>query len=291
MYRRLLAPLRVLSLLILCSLMPACDRVELAYRNLDVIIPWTMSDYLDMNARQKTWFKERLGTHLRWHCTTQLPGFLAWLDQIRQMVASDQVNDQQLQARILEAKQSIDEVTEAVTPSAVELLRGLDDEQVREMRQTFAKDVRERKVKYVNTPLDEQISDRAERMEKRLTPWLGELTPEQEVRIQAWSQSLGALNRLSLENRARWQTALSAALEQRQSPDFAQQIQRLLNDRQSLWTPQYRQANAQAEQAARSLLVDLMQISTPTQRQYFEEKIADVRKDFSELKCLKVAKS
>lgn len=291
MNHRLLAPLRALSLLIFITLMPACDRVELAYRNLDLIIPWTLSDYLDMNARQKTWFKERLGAHLRWHCTTQLPGYLAWLDRVQQMVVSNQVNDQQLQARTQEAKQAINNVAAAVTPSAVELLRGLDDEQVREMRRAFAKDVRMRQVKYVNTPLDEQISDRAERMEKRLTPWFGELTPEQRLRVQAWSQSLGAFNRLGLDNRVRWQAQLNAALEQRQSPGFAQQIQRLFTDRQSLWTPEYRQANAQAEQAVRSLLVDLMQGSTPAQRRYLQERIIDVRKDFSDLKCLKVAKS
>jgi hypothetical protein len=28
----------------------ACSRMGLAYRNLDVIIPWTLSDFLDMNG-------------------------------------------------------------------------------------------------------------------------------------------------------------------------------------------------------------------------------------------------
>ena len=207
------------------------------------------------------------------------------------MVASNQVNDQQLQARTEEAKHAINEVAAAVTPSAVELLRGLDDEQVREMRQAFAKDVRKREERYVSTPQDQQVNNRAERMEKRLTPWFGELTPEQRLRILAWSHSLGTLNRLSLDNRIRWQAQMSTALEQRKSPGFAQQIQRLLTDRQSLWTPEFRQANAHAEQAARSLLVDVMQRSTPAQRQHLQEKLADVRKDFSELKCLKVANS
>ena len=56
----------------------ACSRMGLAYRNLDVIIPWTLSDYLDMNGEQKGWLDERLKEHLSWHCTTQLPGYLDW---------------------------------------------------------------------------------------------------------------------------------------------------------------------------------------------------------------------
>ncbi len=52
----------------------ACSRMGLAYRNLDVIIPWTLSDYLDMNGEQKDWLNERLKEHLSWHCTTQYAG-------------------------------------------------------------------------------------------------------------------------------------------------------------------------------------------------------------------------
>mgnify|MGYP006205797091 CR=1 FL=1 len=63
----------------------ACSRVGLAYRNLDVIIPWTLSDYLDMNAGQKRWFNDTLQQHLAWHCTTQLPGYLDWLDRQRHL--------------------------------------------------------------------------------------------------------------------------------------------------------------------------------------------------------------
>ncbi len=32
----------------------ACSRIGLAYRNLDLIIPWTLNDYLDIRGAQKT---------------------------------------------------------------------------------------------------------------------------------------------------------------------------------------------------------------------------------------------
>ena len=53
---------RIAILLILTLALGACSRVGLAYRNLDVIIPWTLSDYLDMNGEQKGWFNERRAT-------------------------------------------------------------------------------------------------------------------------------------------------------------------------------------------------------------------------------------
>ncbi|WP_223462115.1 MULTISPECIES: DUF6279 family lipoprotein [unclassified Pseudomonas] len=268
----------------------ACSRVGLAYRNLDVIIPWTLSDYLDMNGEQKSWLNERLKEHLSWHCTTQLPGYLDWLDRLQTMIATNQVTDAALQARAREAEQAIAEIAREITPSAIELLQGLDDKQVAEMNQAFARDQRKRQEEYLKPSLDQQIKERGARMEKRLNDWLGPLSTAQQQRVATWSSALGEQNTQWLANRVHWQKQFSAAVAQRQSPQFPQRIETLLVNRESLWTPAYRQAFANTEAQARSLFVDLMAESTPNQRARLLKKIEGVRKDFSDLKCLKTAK-
>ncbi|AUG39764.1 hypothetical protein CXP47_07655 [Pseudomonas chlororaphis] len=283
--------LQHLTLLLLLSLvLTSCNRVGLAYRNLDVIIPWTLNDYLEMNREQKIWFNERLKEHLSWHCGTQLPGYLDYLDRLQQMVERNQVNDAELQEFTREAKQAIAQTAHAIAPSAIELLRGLDDQQVAEMKAAFAKDMRQRRSKYLKSPLEQQIRLRAERMDKRLTTWLGPLTPEQTQRVADWSTSLGEQNQLWLANRANWQAQFSAALEQRQNSDFDKRIERLLVDRESFWTPAYRQAYANSEQASRNLLVDVMAQSTPTQRKHLRNKLQNVRNEFEALKCMRTAR-
>jgi hypothetical protein len=277
-------------LLILSLVLGGCNRVGLAYRNLDVIIPWTLNDYLDMNAEQKGWFNERLKEHLSWHCSTQLPGYLDWLDRLQQMVETNQVTDAALQTRMLEAKQAIAQTAREITPSAIELLRGLDDQQVKEMNEAFTKDQRKRQEAYLKPTLEQQIQQRSARMDKRLNAWLGPLNASQQQRVVAWSTSLGDQNQQWIANRAHWQKQFSAAVEQRQSSEFPKRIEQLLVERESLWTPAYRQAYSQTEQAARGLLVDLMAESTPEQRQVLLKKIDGVRSDFTALKCLKVAR-
>ena len=268
----------------------ACSRVGLAYRNLDVIIPWTLSDYLDMNGEQKSWLDERLKEHLSWHCTTQLPGYLDWLDRLQTMIATNQVTDAALQARAQEAEQAIAETAREITPSAIELLQGLDDKQVAEMNDAFAMDRRKRQAEYLKPTLDQQIKERSARMEKRLNDWLGPLNNTQQQRVTTWSRALGDQNTQWLANRVHWQKQFSAAVAQRQSPQFPQRIETLLINRESLWTPAYRKAFANTEAQARSLFVDLMAASTPSQRERLLKKIEGVRKDFSDLKCLKAAK-
>ncbi|MCD5991863.1 hypothetical protein KDX30_28640 [Pseudomonas sp. CDFA 553] len=280
-----------ISLLMAVFILGGCTRVGLAYRNLDIIIPWSLSDYLEMNSAQKDWFDERLKEHLSWHCTTQLPGYLGWLDRLQRMVETNQVTADELQARTDEAKLAIGQISRQITPSAVELLAQLDDKQVQEMQNAFAKDQRKRENEYLKEPLPQQISDRAERMEKRLTPWMGNLNAAQLQRIQSWSQSLGEQNRAWLDNRASWQKRFVATVQDRKAPDFPSKIAKLLQDRETFWTPEYREAYDRTEQAAISLLVDLMAQSTPEQRQRLLSKIADTRKDFTDLSCLKAAQA
>jgi len=286
----MLRRIKLLVVLLTLSLVLAgCNRVGLAYRNLDVIIPWTLNDYLDMNAGQKSWFNDTLKEHLAWHCTTQLPGYLDWLDRLQQMVDNNQITDAALQARTTEAKQAIAEVAREITPSAIQLLQGLDDQQVKDMGDALAKDLRKRQDEYLKPPLAQQIKERAERMSKRLVAWMGPLSPSQQNRVTAWSIALGEQNQEWIGNRAHWQAQFIDALQQRHSADFPQKIQQLLVDRESLWTPQYRTAYAQTEAAARGLIIDLMAESTAQQRQILTQKIGKVRSDFQALKCLKAA--
>ena len=279
-----------ISLWLSMTLLAGCSQIGLTYRHLDFIIPWSLNDYLDMNASQKDWLDERLKEHLSWHCTTQIPGYLDWLDRLQGMVENNQVNQEQLKARTAEARQAIATLSKEITPSAVELLRQLDDQQVAEMEAAFAKDLRKHEDEYVDQPLDKQISERAQRMEKRLTPWMGKLNAAQQARVMQWSTSLGEQNRLWIDNRAHWQSLLLAAVKQRKAGDFDQKIARLLQDRQTFWTPEYRATYDHTEQAAISLIADLMAQSTADQRQKLLAKIADVRKDFTDLSCYKSIK-
>ncbi len=163
----------------------ACSRIGLAYRNLDLIIPWTLNDYLDIRGAQKDWFNERLKDHLTWHCTTQLPGYLDWLDRLKTMVQTDQVTDEALQQRTQEAEAAIAETAREITPSAIELLQGLNDDQVDDMDAAFVKDQRKRQQQYLKPTLQEQIQERSDRMVKRLDDRLGPLTDAQRQRVMA----------------------------------------------------------------------------------------------------------
>ncbi len=70
-----------------------------------------------------------------------MPGYLDWLDRLQQMVDENQVTDSALKTRTAEAEQAIADVAREITPSAIELLQGLNDQQVKEMNDALAKDL------------------------------------------------------------------------------------------------------------------------------------------------------
>ncbi len=276
----LVAALGVLLLLV------SCTRVGLVYRNLDVLVPWSVNEYLSMTTEQEQTFKTRLQEHLAWHCKTQLPAYLEWLNEINREVETGQVTEANLRARLEEAKGAIEEIAKEITPSTVQLLRKLTDAQVQELYASLDKDMRQRREKLQDESWEDRLEERTERMEKRLGNWLGRLSPAQRQRVSEWAQTLGDQNGLWLDNRARWQAEFRDALAQRQADGFPARIARLLQRREELWSEQYRQTFARNEQAAIRLLVDVMALADDKQRTRLLNRLDGMHTDFASLACL-----
>ncbi|HAQ86012.1 MAG TPA: hypothetical protein DCR78_06185, partial [Pseudomonas sp.] len=83
----------ILILLACAVVLTGCSRMNLAYRNLDLLIPWSLNDYLDMNRDQQTRFREQLREHISWHCRTQLPGYLDLIEQLQAQVRQGSLDE------------------------------------------------------------------------------------------------------------------------------------------------------------------------------------------------------
>jgi len=123
-------------------------------------------------------------------------------------------------------------------------------------------------------------------MGKRIEQWTGTLDAAQQQRILAWAHALGGQNRLWLDNRQRWQAALIAALAERHQAGFEQRIARLLQERESMGTDDYRTTLARNEAATISLVSDLYALSDAEQRRHLDNRLQRLRQDLGSLDCL-----
>lgn len=274
----------LLLLLVLTLLLAACSRVDLAYRNLDWLIPWKLNDYVPLNSEQSAWLEPRLQAHLTWHCSVELPRYLDWLQRSQQALNA---GDAQLMAsQVADFEQAMQRIAVEITPSAVELLRGLSPYQVEQLFTALDEQNAELREEFLQPPLAQQINQRAERMEKRLQPWFGRLDAEQRQRVQDWAQGLGGQNQVWFDNRLAWQQALREALYVRRGDDFATRISALLQQRERFYTQAYRASYAANRQAMAELIVDLVNQADTRQLQRASQRLDDLHADLAAQQCM-----
>lgn len=268
-------------LLSLGLLLSACSKTGMAYRNLDWLVSWRVNQYLDLDSQQKAWFKPRLQEHLAWHCSSELPRYVDWLQRTEQLARTPKPDAGQLEAQMGEAEQAFNAIVEQTTPTTVVLLADLRPEQVERLYARMEKDNREDRQKFLEPPLETQIRERAERLEKRLKPWLGSLNEAQQAHVAHWASERRDQNRVWMENRARWQAEFRRVLDDRNSPDFAQRMSDVLENRRGGHDEQTALAYEQSRQAMAALLSDLLAAADDSQRDQVNLRLASIRSDLA----------
>jgi hypothetical protein len=275
----------LLLLLCLSLLISACSRAGLAYRNLDWLVPWRLNDYLNLDSQQQAWLKPRLQTHLQWHCSAELPRYIDWLQTTESILAQPQPDSAQLLEQFAQFDAALNRISVEITPTAIELLQGLSEQQVRELYAAMDEDNLEDRQDFLDPPLATQISERQTRMQERLRPWLGRLNAAQTEHIATWANSLGEQNRLWLENRQLWQAELRKVVAERDSADFAERLTPLLQQRESFYSDEYRASYGRSRQALATLFSQLLSNSDEAQRERLNHRLRDLRRDLAEQQC------
>lgn len=275
----------LLLLLCLSLLVTACSRLGLAYRNLDWLVPWRLNDYLNLNSQQQAWLKPRLQTHLQWHCSAELPRYIDWLHTTESILKQPQPDSSQLLEQFAQFDAALKRISVEITPTAIELLQGLSEQQVNELYAALDEDNLEDRQDFLDPLLTTQISERQTRMQERLQPWLGRLNSVQTEHIADWANGLGEQNRLWLENRQRWQAELRKVVAERDSTDFAEQLTRLLQQRERFYSDKYRASYGRSRQALATLFSQLLSSSDEDQRERLSHRLRDLRRDLDEQQC------
>lgn len=259
-------PLLLLALLTLA----ACSRIELLYRNLDWLAARKLGDYVSLDSKQKDWLDERLDAQLAWHCRSELPRYLAWLE--RQRPHLDESPPPALLATLLDESRALLQPTfEHLAPDAAQLLAWLSTTQIDELQRNLAKERRKLHQLHLG---DSAEQARVARAEQRLEGWLGPLHPQQRAYLRLWAARQAPNVRPWLAYRDRWQTNLLAELRSERSTEaHIARIEPLLRNPERYWDAEYRQAVERARHSLAELLSELWASATPAQREHFARRL------------------
>ena len=277
--RRLAAFVALASFLLFAS----CSAIHLSYNNADIAIRWKVQEYFDLQGDQENDFKARLMGFHAWHRAEELPRYEALFH-----AAGERVADGVSAEDIAWATQSIREryrlLLIRAAADAAPMLATLTTSQLDHLARQFSDVNRKFAREHLIGKEDKQRKDRLKRMRETMADWIGDLTPEQELRVAGMIRASPSLASFRLEERRQIQAQFMDIVRVQRDPRLlAARLQVLVDSIEAHRNPAYQRAIQQYESALGHMLVDLDQTLSPAQRQHVIQKFMDLSTDFRAL--------
>lgn len=263
----------------------ACG-VRFYYNQLDWLLPRYINDYVTFDSTQRLELRERLQAQLDWHCDTELPRYISWLQEIEQSLRRNNLTLADLRDYAETAETFWDALAQSLVPDTAAMLASLDDEQVAELFDDFADKNAELYEKYVEPDMAVRQEQRVERTEKRLRRWFGRLNSEQRDLLHDWSRDLIPVSGAWIENRELWQAELRTVLAVRdQHEQFEDEIRRLLTAASNLRDDDFNMAVAANRDRTLEMFVELYASGSDRQQQRLQNRLQSLANDFTGVAC------
>lgn len=276
--------LTTLSLVALFVL-AGCSSTRMAYRYADWGVVWWVEDYVTLSRAQKQQLNQDLDSLRQWHCSTELPRYRAWLDELEADIADGAPDIDTIEYHQQQLLVFVPDLLDRAVPVAVNLLASLSDGQVTELARNMAEDQSELEQEMLAGDPQQTAKARAERTAKRVERWLGSLNGQQQALVEEWSAVRGRQTEIWLQGRENWQQALLETLENRGQPGFEGAIRELVVNSEKARGPEYQAMMTESQQAMANLMHELIQAGDQQHREHLQARASKLNQDFTALTC------
>jgi hypothetical protein len=263
-----------------------CSSVQVAYHQLDWLIPLYVRGYVSLTADQRQQLDQGLAELQHWHCSSALPAYADWLRTANAEIQAGGVTAARVDHYISRFQGFWKELMQRVGQGTAAIAITATDTQVEEFFQRLDRDNAKYRTESVDPPLTELRQEHIRRMETQLERWIGELSPAQQRLVSDWSTDFVPIGAERLGAREHWQGELRRLLQQRaDTPGFRQDLSRLLAQPERYWTVGYRQKIETNRTRTANLLAAIGATLTPEQRLYLAQRAGSWARDFDRLTC------
>ncbi|MFZ9086481.1 MAG: DUF6279 family lipoprotein [Steroidobacteraceae bacterium] len=270
--QRVWAPRWVL-LVVVTMLLTACGGVRFFYDRLDMLLPWYLGGYVELEPSQRSDLERRVDVLLAWHRSTEIRRYAAFFREL-EAAAERPVEPGRFEAWRREAESYWQDLALKAVPEAGALLASLSDTQVRELMDGLREDQAELAEDIAKRSPAERLERRRKSLEKQFKRWLGRLEPRQLAMIDEVSLEFETDSTGWLSSRSAWTDAFERALEQRKDPRvFPARLRVLLVNGESTWPAAYRRSFEEDRTRVIGLMADIDRSLTPRQRQHLRQRL------------------
>jgi hypothetical protein len=279
--------LRIFQTLLLVLLLSACSRIQLAYNNLDWLLPHYLGSYMPLSDNQDSLLEAGVDNFLHWHCSTQISSYAQLLRDVDRRFRSDDLTRTELTTFNDRVQQAWTTILQQGSPALGVVLLTADETQTQELFEGFEEANSEWLEEFEATSDEALRDDYRERMSKELQRWFGELDEQQEQILVVWSRQFQPLGLQGLEVRRRWQSRLREIMKNdRNDPEaFQRKFAELLTTPDRLRTPLYQQRLDHNRDVTIDMIYRIVQQLSDRQKHHLERQVKAVAGDFDDLAC------
>ena len=257
-------------LILLC--LPGC-MLKVAYNNLPWIVPWYVSDYVDLESEQEKQFDLRLAEVLIWHRKNQIPVYVGWLQDIRSKVTLDKsLSYLDIESYANDIQQFYQILSQQLAPSFINLFNQLQPQQFEQLFLTLEKDNDEYRKNH-DSSKEAQREKRVEKMTERLENWIDDLSDEQIALVQQWGVKQFSAELEGLDQQKRWQAHLKLLTQAPNSKQSKEDMLWLITNPSQIWPAEYARKKQSNRRASIQLIVDIANTLSTDQRQFLIKQL------------------
>lgn len=272
---------RVFVVLFIILAVAGCAR-QMAYRFADTYLAWQARSFVSLDSEQRGVLRDNIDMLLQWHAEHEMPRYHVLIDELTQDLERQQLTAERLSYYEQQMADYWLTIREQVLLPAKQLLPRLSDEQVNQLIESIAENIQERADIYAEQSTEERRDESAEAIVEQVERWFGEITDEQQLIVQNWTQQMPDMTELWIEYRVRWAEGLAEALQQRQDSEaFVALLEPLFLQPEQLRSAQLRELGEQSQALSRQAILDIAKELTSEQRTHAIDELNGWRDDLA----------
>ncbi|PCJ44958.1 MAG: hypothetical protein COA99_06115 [Moraxellaceae bacterium] len=257
--------------------------VKFAYNQLDWLVPWYVSDYLEMDSKQGAFFDKRLKDYLDWHRRSQLPQYASFLRNVAKGVG-DGLTEQEVAMYRSQTEKIARALVDRLAPDVIALFANATDTQLDALLHSLDDESERLREKSVEVTLQQQRQERVEDVIGAIERWTGSLTDKQEAQVAAWGVQYQPVEKEFYQSGVAWQAEFSQVLGMRGDfKPYSARFHRLLTTSDFGWSKTFEEKMQKNKQSLSQLYFDLDKSFTGKQRRRIIETLNEYADDFDQL--------
>jgi hypothetical protein len=266
-----------------CTALVSCSATRLAYDNADTALRFMASSYFDLNHEQAEDLRQRIVQLHQWHRQNELPAYAALMRSASERAGRGITADDVAWA-LANLRSRYRSFGAKAAEDAAPVLATLAPAQIAALEHRFAENNEKFAKEFLAADGAKRRRAQVKRVLDRFRDFAGDLTPDQEARIERFVAANDGHVGLRFEDRQHWQRDVIAALKQQHPP---LELGRSLAETFS--RPELRRSEAFIREDKRwdddlgRLIVELDRSLSPSQRAHVVRRLADYANDFAAL--------